>query len=233
MRVRKRVSSWLTAAFVLISLLAGSVAADAALGRGQRRSRHHQRFEKLDGELKSRSGRLTGTSRVILTIKPGQENNAYQEIRRLGGRLGRRLKLIDGMVVELPNRVIKQLSERSEVISIHYDRPTNQHMNRAAVAVGARAAQQQWGYDGAGVGVAVIDSGITHFHDDLTYQGTSTKVRVVASQRLTAFVDFVNGSLVPTTTTATARTSPGSSPATATTRTARARASRPRRTSSA
>ncbi len=52
-------------------------------------------------------------------------------------------------------------------------------MNRTAVSVGARAVQQQWGYDGAGVGVAVIDSGITAWHDDLTYNGQSTAVAVV------------------------------------------------------
>ena len=196
MRVRKKVGTWLTAALVLLGLLATSMEADAATRR-HRRGGQYQNFQKLDGVLRSRSTRQTGTSRVILTIKPGHEANAEQEIRRLGGRFGRRLQLVDGMVVELPNRVIKQLSERSEVIAIHYDRPTESHMNRAAVAVGARAAQALWGYDGAGVGVAVIDSGITHFHDDLTYQGTSTKVRVVASQRMTAFVDFVNGSLVP------------------------------------
>ena len=34
-------------------------------------------------------------------------------------------------------------------------------MNRAAVSVGARAVQQTYGYRGAGIGVAVIDSGIT------------------------------------------------------------------------
>ena len=45
------------------------------------------------------------------------------------------------------------------------------------------------------MGVAVIDSGISH-HDDLSYQGWSTKVRVVAGQRVTGFVDFVNDSAV-------------------------------------
>ena len=135
-----------------------------------------QRFEKLDKEMKSRSGRLLGTSKVILTVKPGQEANAEKEIKKLGGRVGRRLKLVDGMAVELPNRVIKQISERSEVLSVHHDRPIAGHMNRTAVSVGARAAQQQWGYDGAGIGVAVIDSGIAGWHDDLSYQGSSTKV---------------------------------------------------------
>ena len=194
MRSRRNVTSWLAASLALIGLLAGSAEA------GPRRSRHQGpqfgRYQKLDRELTTRSGRLLGTTKVILTFKPGQEENAQKEIRKLGGRLGRRLQLINGMVAELPNRVIKQLSDRSEVISIHYDRPTESHMNRAAVTVGARAAQQTWGYDGAGVGVAVIDSGITHFHDDLTYQGLSTKVRVVANQRVTGFVDFVNNNPV-------------------------------------
>ena len=53
----------------------------------------------------SRSKRLLGTSKVILTINPGQEANAEKEIKKLGGRVGRRLKLVDGMAVELPNRV--------------------------------------------------------------------------------------------------------------------------------
>jgi serine protease AprX len=196
MRSRRKVTSWLAASLALIGLLAGSVAAEAGPRRNRHKGNQSQRFQKLDRELTTRSGRTSGTSKVILTFKPGQEENAQKEIRKLGGRLGRRLNLINGLVVELPNRVIKQLSDRSEVISIHYDRPTEQHMNRAAVTVGARAAQQQWGYDGAGVGVAVIDSGITNYHDDLNYKGTSYKVRVVAGQRVTGFVDFVNSNPV-------------------------------------
>ena len=199
---RQRKSSWRTTALVLASLVA--FAAPVAAGPGQsgrlwaskvssqHRSGKQQRFEKLDKDMKSRSTRLLGTSKVILTINPGQEANAEKEIKKLGGRVGRRLKLVDGMAVELPNRVIKQISERSEVLSVHFDRPISPHMNRTAVSVGARAVQQQWGYDGAGVGVAVIDSGVASWHDDLSYQGSSTKVRVVNGQRVTAFVDFVN-----------------------------------------
>ena len=50
---------------------------------------------------------------------------------------------------------------------------------------------------GAGVGVAVIDSGITSWHDDLTYHGTSSAVRTKADQRVVAFADFVNGRTSP------------------------------------
>jgi serine protease AprX len=155
----------------------------------------NRRHEKLDKEVKWRSSQLFGTSRVIITFKPGHDDNASQEARKLG-RLGRKLRLIDGMVVELPNRLIKKLAERSEILSIHYDRPISGHMSRTAVSTGAREVRAEYGYDGAGVGVAVIDSGIGR-HDDLGYTGNSYKVRVVNGQRLTAFVDFVENRTEP------------------------------------
>ena len=38
---------------------------------------------------------------------------------------------------------------------------------RTAGAIGATAVRQQFGYDGSGVGIAIIDSGITGYHDEL------------------------------------------------------------------
>ena len=70
-------------------------------------------------------------------------------------------------------------------------------MNRAGVVSGARAVQEAYGYDGAGIGVAVIDSGVTAWHDDLGYRGTNLKVKVVAGQRTVKFVDFGNGRVTP------------------------------------
>ncbi|MGH9310091.1 MAG: S8 family peptidase [Vicinamibacterales bacterium] len=156
-----------------------------AMAKGNQRDR-----KKIDRVLTARAGK-PGTSRVIIRLKPGAD--ASGEVKKLGGRLGRRLTGINGQAIELPNVAIRKLAERSEVLSIHYDRPTGGELNRAAVTVGARAAQFQYGYTGAGVGVAVIDSGITSWHDDLTYLGTSSQVRVKNEQRVAAFVDFVNG----------------------------------------
>jgi serine protease AprX len=45
--------------------------------------------------------------------------------------------------------------------------------------------------------VAVIDSGITSWHDDLTYTGSNSSVKTVGGQRLAKFVDFVNGQTAP------------------------------------
>ncbi len=147
---------------------------------------------KLDRTLNDRAAKGgSGTSRVIVTLKSGFDASA--DYKRVGGKLGRRLNLINGQVVELTNNQLRKLADSPAVASIHWDRPTGGELNRAAVAVGARAVQEDLGYDGAGVGVAVIDSGITAWHDDLTYNGSNPSVRVVGGQRVAKFVDFVNG----------------------------------------
>ena len=158
------------------------------------RSGPSENHDKIDKILKSRAGK-GGTSRVIITLKPGSDPSA--DVRKFGGRLGRKLGLINGQVAELPNAVIRQLADLSFVESIHYDRPTGGEMNRVAVATGARAAQLAYGYNGAGVGVAVIDSGVTNWHDDLTQPVYQSGVRVKNGQRVAAFVDFVNGRTWP------------------------------------
>ena len=85
-------------------------------------------------------------------------------------------------------------------------------MNRAAVVSGARAVQAQYGYDGAGIGVAVIDSGITPWHDDLGYHGSNSAGQggQRPARRSSSWTSST-GSRRPTTTTATGRTSPASS----------------------
>jgi serine protease AprX len=131
---------------------------------------------------------------VIVMLKPGWDADA--ESKRLGGKLGRRLESINGKVVELTNNQLKKLADYPGVDRIVYDRPTAGEMNRVAVTVGARAVQQLYGYRGAGIGIAVIDSGVAR-HDDLTYLGSSSLVKTKNGQRVAAFVDFVNGRTSP------------------------------------
>ena len=144
----------------------------------------------IDDALIART-RHVGWSRVIVTLKPGAEAGA--EITKLGGRFGRKLRLINALVIELPNGQIKKLAAHPAVARLDLDRPTQAHMSRVANLVGARYARAAYGYDGAGIGVAVIDSGVTNWHNDLTYSGSNPLVRVQGNQRVAAFVDFVNG----------------------------------------
>lgn len=150
--------------------------------------------DKLDKILRERAGK-SGWSRVIVTLIPGADVSS--QVKLLGGKPGRTLRLINGQAIELPNGMLRKLAESPAVKSLHYDRPTGGEMNRVAVTVGARAAQLEYGYNGAGVGVAVIDSGVTGWHDDLTHTGSHSVARVKNGQRLTAFVDFVNGRTAP------------------------------------
>jgi serine protease AprX len=105
------------------------------------------------------------------------------------------LNIINGVALELPNSVLKMLAAYPGVFRLHYDRPIKTHNYRTAVTVGARIVQQAMGYTGAGIGIAVIDSGISTWHDDLTSK-TST-LYPYGNQRVTKFVDFVNGQMLP------------------------------------
>ena len=149
---------------------------------------------KLDRELNSARSGADGR-RSIVTFKPGVDGSA--DVMRLGGRSGKKLTLINGQAVELSNGQLKKLADNPNVLRIDFDRPTHQLMATVSTTVGARAVQQTYGYDGSGVGVAVIDSGITSWHDDLSYNGIAPNVKTAAGQRVAAFMDFVNGQTSP------------------------------------
>ena len=170
-----------------MAVTSGPAAAESNKGKGGGKQ---DRVGKLDKALSERADK-SGWSRAIVTLKPGAD--ARDEVRKLGGRHLRDLRLISGQVIELPNGQFKKLAERSDVERIDLDRPTSGHLSHVANVTGARAVQLTYGYTGAGVGVAVIDSGVTNWHDDLTYNGSNSKVKVVGNQRVAKFVDFVNG----------------------------------------
>ena len=193
---RKILAGALTASICLFGLTAQVDAAGKAdkAPRVNDWSRKSSDHPKLDRKLNDRADKGgSGVSRVIVTLKPGADLG--DAVGKLGGKRGRKLGIVSGEVVELPNFVLRKLADNPAVESIHWDRPAGGKMNRVAVVEGARAVQETYGYDGAGVGVAVIDSGITPFHDDLTYRGSNPAVKVVGNQRVTKFVDFVNGRL--------------------------------------
>jgi serine protease AprX len=177
-------------ALLLVSVLGGSQPAQAAPGRGP--GDHPKLDRKLNDRDRNSKG---GTSRAIIELKPGWDVSA--EVSKLGGKIGRRLRLMDGLAVEVPNKVLRKLADNPAVARIIWDRPLDSTMNRVSVTVGARAVQEGLGLTGAGIGVAVIDSGITGWHDDLTYRGSSPLVRVKNGQRVAAFVDFVGGRTAP------------------------------------
>jgi subtilisin family serine protease len=132
------------------------------------------------------------TSRVIVTLNPGAQ--LPPQFKKYARSLN--LDIIGGVALDLPNGMIKQLESRPEIFQIHDDRPTQSHNYRTAVTVGATMVRSIYGYKGDGIGVAVIDSGVTSWHDDLT-KGSVYKTFPYGNQRVAKFVDFVGGHTLP------------------------------------
>ena len=172
---------------VSAALLASTPSAFAQNGRRAPR-------QKLDTELARRSSFATASrrSRVVVTMAEGQAlPPALRQYQK-----GERLALINGYVLDVPDTALSQVAGQSAVTGAHVDRPiwaTDYYSTRATAA---HVAQRSLGYGGAGVGVAVIDSGITEWHDDLQAEGQRSR-GLMRNQRVARFVDFVNGRTQP------------------------------------
>ena len=102
-------------------------------------------------------------------------------VRALGGRTGRRLPGIGALVAQLPAGKLRGVvARRRRSTAISTDRRLHGTLERTGAAIGARWVTENLGVDGAGVGVAIIDSGVTRAHDDL------------GGNRVVQFVDFVD-----------------------------------------
>jgi serine protease AprX len=143
-------------------------------------------FQKLDSALQGRVWILTGRSRVIVRAAEGiPVDSVTTVIQMAGGTAGRALPSIGARVAEIPNAALSALAANSAIAHVSLDRVIVGAMDRTGATVGATAVRQDLGYDGAGIGVAVIDSGVSASHDDLTSAG--------GGPRVDRFVDFVNG----------------------------------------
>src|SRR5581483_8133380 len=110
-------------------------------------------------------------------------------VAQIGGATRRALPVIRGHAARVPNAALAALAMNPFVKRMSLDRPISGAMERTGATVGATRVQHELGYTGAGVGVAVIDSGVTAWHDDL---GDGT-----GAQRVRQFVDFVDGQSSP------------------------------------
>ena len=150
------------------------------------------RASRLDRVLSERAGRA-GTSRVIVRGQAGADLDA--RLRALGARIGSRLETVDGVVAEVPNSALHALAADNAVVGLHFDRPVVPMLSNGDSAGGrGRGDGHRSEFDGSGVGVAIIDSGITSWHDDLA---RTIGRNGLNGQRVAGFVDFVGGASRP------------------------------------
>jgi len=150
--------------FVAAVLLFGSMSASAAGGR------------KLAPDFDRFPRHRDGTVDVIIQFKQKPEARHFQALGARGGRMKSSLQHIRGAAYRIPVTMLAWLEKHPDVAYVSPDRPNKVASDDAIPAVMGDLARQQFGLDGTGVGIAVIDSGVYN-HDDLqSANGTGSRI---------------------------------------------------------
>ena len=140
----------------------------------------HQAGTRLDAVLGERAETGDGVSRVIIQTREGGVP-ASALIRACQGTPGRRFTTLSAQVADIPDSCLASLSAHPDVRAVSVDRAVRGALQRTTRAtVGATWVAEQFGFDGAGVGIAIVDSGVAAWHEDL------------GNSRVAHFADFVN-----------------------------------------
>src|SRR6266496_514633 len=142
---------------------------------------------KLSKDLDALKGGHNGaTVDVIIQFNQTPTDAHHQKVQNKGGVLKTKLDFIKGAHYSVPVESLDALADDPDVAYISPDRRLSGSLDNTAAAVNAKVAWQS-GWDGTGIGVAVIDSGITYHSDLYGTTGSGGKLRVLYSQ------DFVGG----------------------------------------
>src|SRR5882762_977691 len=123
------------------------------------------------------------TIRVIVQYKQAPLSEQVGRMQRLGGRVSTRLSLVKGIALTIPVSALAGLEADPDVLSVSIDHPLQVLDDQTDTPTNIRAAWNA-GFDGTGIGVAVIDSGVNDYHPDL-WDSTETYTRVVYHQDFT------------------------------------------------
>jgi serine protease AprX len=135
--------------------------------------------DKLDAVLAERANVGTGTSQVIIQTVEGTDPASL--IGECHGVAGGRFASISGRLAEVPDACLATLAAHPNVRAISVDRHVRGALqNTIRATVGAAWVAEHLGFDGTGIGVAIVDSGVAAWHDDL------------GNSRVVHFADFVS-----------------------------------------
>ena len=123
------------------------------------------------------------TVRVIVQYKQVPTEAHYAKMQSRGGFLHSKLHMIKGAAFTVPVSILPALEADPEIASVSIDHPMQVMDDLTNSAIGAGSVWNS-GYTGAGIGVAVIDSGINDSHPDLK-NSSETASRVVYHQDFT------------------------------------------------
>ncbi len=111
-----------------------------------------------------RSGHSGDTVDVIIQFNQTPTAAHHQKVQNKGGVLKTKLDFIKGAHYTVPVEALDALADDPDVVYISPDRPVHGALDNSVAAVNGGYAQTL-GLNGAGIGVAVIDSGISDIPD--------------------------------------------------------------------
>jgi len=144
---------------------------------------------KLSKDLDALKGGHDGaTVDVIIQFNRPPTAAHHQRVQKKGGILKTKLDVIKGAHYSVPVQSLQDLADDPDIAYISPNRPisstSTSTLDYTPESVNAQVAWQQWRLDGTGVGVAVIDSGVTAVGDLYWWNPTNQTYgsRVVYSQ---------------------------------------------------
>ena len=165
------------------------LATSMAVGQPSSNPSQSGRFSRISPELAgmlsaAKHGAAHGqTVKVIVQYKQVPTAAHYATMHGRGARLYAKLHMIKGASFTIPISALPALEADPEIASVTIDHPMQVMDDTTDGAIGAASAWNA-GFTGAGIGVAVIDSGINDSHPDL-WDSTHTYSRVVYHQDFT------------------------------------------------
>ncbi len=148
-------SSFRSLALLLVATVI-LTSASSVIGQQSRANPPHSRKISKDFE-----GRNAGeTVDVIVQFNQPPTEKHHQKVKAKGGAWKENLNLVNGGVYSLPASALEDLASDPDVAYISPDRPVSQMNDVSRPTIGADIARGL-GWDGTGIGVAVIDSGVS------------------------------------------------------------------------
>src|SRR5882757_8541223 len=139
---------------------------------------------KFSDDLKAaRSSKHGATVDVIIQFNQTPTDAHHQKVQSKGGALKTKLDLIKAAHYSVPVDALDALADDPDVVYISPNRPVRGSLDHAVSAVNGDLAYAS-GWDCTGIGIAVVDSGVTSNYD-LNSDGNGAS-RIVYSQSFVA-----------------------------------------------
>jgi len=181
MKITKTALSLLLIAILYLSLLTGIPFGSLMGPQVEAAGKRNKISKDLDEKIKKNS---SGSAQVIIITSSAPGGALKDAIRNSGGSLKRSFNKVKALAASLPVSEVSALAARSDVIYVSADRPTQVtgHLEATTGATQARGYgnDSTGSLNGAGIGIAILDSGVAYDHHAfLSDDGSNT--RVVAS----------------------------------------------------